>query len=153
MRKLNFKILLIFLFLLVFGRTEIFSQNEQNKDTSKYTFFLPDYVKLQFAGGIGFLSLGVGYTFFRQKLDVSYFYSYIPKKISSDDLHSVSLQFTTKLLRIKINKNINLLPLNIGWFIHHTFGEEYWIKLPSHYPNDYYWWSPGRTETAGTCAS
>jgi len=144
LRKLNFKILLIFLFLLVFGRTEIFSQNEQNKDTSKYTFFLPDYVKLQFAGGIGFLSLGVGYTFFRQKLDVSYFYSYIPKKISSDDLHSVSLQFTTKLLRIKINKNINLLPLNIGWFIHHTFGEEYWIKLPSHYPNDYYWWSPGR---------
>lgn len=142
LKKFHFKILLIL--FLILGRIQIFGQKINIKDSLKYEFLLPDYVKLQFAGGIGFLSIGAGYTFFKQKLDVSYFYSYIPKKVSIDDLHSVSLQLTAKLLQIKITEKITFLPINFGWFIHHSFGEEYWIKLPSHYPKDYYWWSPGR---------
>jgi len=59
-------------------------------------------------------------------------------------LHSVSLQLTAKFFRFNAGKNIEVVPLNIGWFIHHTFGHEYWIKLPSYYPDEYYWWSPGR---------
>ncbi|MDZ7743895.1 MAG: hypothetical protein U5Q03_19720 [Bacteroidota bacterium] len=101
-------------------------------------------MKLQFAGGIGFLSMGPGYTFFKDKIDVSFFYGYVPRELSRDDLHSVSLQFTAKLLKFELNDKISLLPLNVGWFIHHTFGSEFWIKLPSNYPEDYYWWSPGR---------
>ena len=123
---------------------ETFSQVSINPDSAKYKRFVPDYLKLQFAGGIGFISMGIGYTFFKQKLDVSYFYGYVPKFFSTDDLHSVSLQLTAKLLRFKVNQNIELMPLNIGWFIHHSFGSEYWIKLPEHYPDEYYWWSPGR---------
>jgi len=110
----------------------------------KYDWLLPDYVKLQYAGGIGFLSAGVGYTFVHQRIDASFFYGYVPKGIAIDDLSSVSLQFTAKLVRIRLSENYQLLPLNLGWFIHHTFGSEYWIKLPSHYPPEYYWWSPGR---------
>jgi hypothetical protein len=105
---------------------------------------MPDYVKLQFAGGIGFLSAGVGYTFFKNKMDITFFYGYVPEFAAADDLHSVSLQFTSKLLRFKINNNTELMPLNVGWFLHHTFGSEYWIKLPAHYPEKYYWWAPGR---------
>ena len=134
---------IILLILLVTG-VEAFGQVSQNSDSTRYKQFLPDYVKLQFAGGIGFVSLGVGYTFFKQKLEVSYFYGYVPKFVSTDDLHSVSLQLTAKLLRFKVNKTVELMPLNFGWFIHHTFGSEYWIKLPSNYPEKYYWWSPGR---------
>lgn len=129
--------------MLVAG-VETMGQVSQNSDSTRYKKFLPDYVKMQFAGGIGFLSVGVGYTFFKQKLDVTYFYGYVPKFVSTDDLHSVSLQLTAKLLQLKVNKNIELMPLNFGWFIHHTFGSEYWIKLPDHYPDEYYWWSPGR---------
>ena len=113
-------------------------------DSSKYKIFLPDYVKMQFAGGIGFLSTGVGYTFLKDRMDITFFYGYVPKFAATDDLHSVSMQFTSKLLRFKIGKNAELLPLNVGWFLHHTFGSEYWIKLPAHYPAEYYWWSPGR---------
>lgn len=129
--------------MLVAG-VETFSQVSKNSDSVKYKRFLPDYVKLQFAGGIGFVSMGFGYTFFNQKLEVSYLYGYVPKFVSIDDLHSVSLQLTAKFLRFKINPDIELMPLNFGWFIHHTFGSEYWIKLPSNYPENYYWWSPGR---------
>ncbi|HUW07977.1 MAG TPA: hypothetical protein VMW01_17190 [Williamwhitmania sp.] len=143
LKLLSFKVLLLSsLFLL--GNGDTYGQFSHSNDSTKHWDFLPDYVKMQFAGGIGFLSMGVGYTFFNQKLEVSYFYGYVPEFVSTDDLHSVSLQLTVKLLRYKVNKNIELVPLNVGWFIHHTFGSEYWIKLPPHYPKEYYWWSPGR---------
>ncbi len=143
LKQWNFKIALIILLIPVFNQA-VYSQEIQKTDSIRYEKFLPDYVKSQFAGGIGLLSVGFGYTFFKQKLEVSYFYGYVPKWVAIDDLHSVSLQVTAKLLHYKINKNIEILPLNFGWFIHHTFGNEYWIKLPSHYPSEYYWWSPGR---------
>ncbi|OFY48313.1 MAG: hypothetical protein A2W85_10085 [Bacteroidetes bacterium GWF2_41_31] len=123
----------------------IFINNTQAQSrVGRYDWLLPDYVKLQYAGGIGFLSAGVGYTFVHQRIDATFFYGYVPNGIAIDDLSSLSLQFTAKLIRIRLSENYQLLPLNFGWFIHHTFGSDYWIKLPSHYPPEYYWWSPGR---------
>ncbi|GAB1417344.1 hypothetical protein MASR2M12_01090 [Bacteroidales bacterium] len=110
--------------------------------------FVPDNVKLQFAGGIGFISIGAGYTFFNEKLDISYFYGYVPSFVSVDDLHSLSIQLFVKPFRIPAWDGIEVFPLNFGVFFHHTFGNEYWIRLPSHYPKDYYWWSPGRNAGA-----
>jgi len=139
-----FKIVLIVILGHLFNPLDSYAQYSQKNDSAKYARFLPDYVKLQFAGGIGLLSAGFGYSFFKEKLEVSYFYGYVPKGVSIDDLHSVSLQITAKFLRFKVNPNIEIVPLNVGWFIHHTFGNEYWITLPAHYPDEYYWWSPGR---------
>jgi hypothetical protein len=130
--------------ILLFSGMATYSARGWNPDSTKFGKFLPDYVKLQYAGGIGFISLGPGYTFLRQKIDVSFFYGYVPGAFTIDDLHSVSLQFTAKLIRIKTNAGIEILPLNLGWYLHHTFGKEYWVKLPDNYPKGYYWWSPGR---------
>lgn len=143
-KQLCFKIVLAVALGHMFNPTETCAQYSQKNDSAKYARFIPDYVKLQFAGGIGLLSAGVGYSFFKEKLEVSYFYGYVPKSVSIDDLHSVSLQVTAKFWRFKVNPGIEIVPLNVGWFIHHTFGNEYWITLPSHYPAEYYWWSPGR---------
>jgi len=144
---MRFKQLYILIVVLTLSVSSLSAQGNnivKPKDTTTWNKFIPDYVKLQYAGGIGFLSAGVGYTFFKQHLDVSLFYGYVPKWFTVDDLHSISLQFTAKLFRIKASKNIEILPLNIGWYIHHTFGSEFWVKLPDNYPDGYYWWSPGR---------
>ncbi|MDA3779244.1 MAG: hypothetical protein PF487_03275 [Bacteroidales bacterium] len=142
---MNFKVFLIFVFTFLYSSTDSYSQPEYKVDSFAYKKFLPNYVKLQFAGGIGFLSTGVGYTFFDRKLDLTFFYGYIPKYVTADDLHSVSLQLTVKLLKYKILKNVEILPLNFGFFGHHTFGNEFWVKLPNNYPDNYYWWAPGRS--------
>ena len=138
------KIILIVLVSLVLVSSSAYSQTLQKTDSVKYKKFLPDYVKLQFAGGIGVLSTGIGYTFFNEKLDISFFYGYIPKSFTVSDLHSVSLQSTFKFFKMKVHNKIEILPLNVGWFAHHTFGNEYWVILPDNYPEGYYWWSPGR---------
>jgi len=102
LKQLNFKIVGIIILLMLAAGVKTFGQVSQNSDSARYKKFLPDYVKIQFAGGIGFVSMGVGYTFFNQKLEVSYLYGYVPESVSTDDLHSVSLQLTAKLLRFKI---------------------------------------------------
>jgi hypothetical protein len=130
--------------MLLFASTSVSAQEMKQEEKSKLHNLIPDYVKLQYAGGIGFMSAGVGYTFFKQRLDVSMFYGYVPKAFSIDDLHSISLQLTAKLLHIKLNDKLELLPLNFGWYAHHTFGNDFWVRLPDKYAKDYYWWSPGR---------
>jgi len=140
--RLNKYGIILGIFLLM--SPTIIGQESPNIKTQKLRPLIPDYAKLQFAGGIGFLSLGLGYSFFKEKLDISFFYGYVPKSFSINELHSISLQSTFKFFSIKTKHNIEILPLNIGWFAHHTFGGEYWIKLPDNYPEGYYWWSPGR---------
>lgn len=141
---MSFKLLHIIALIVLIGVTETNAQESNTTDSTQQCRLLPDYVKLQYAGGIGFLSAGVGYTFIDHRIDVSVFYGYVPTWFTVDDLHSVSLQFTAKLIRIKASETIEILPLNIGWYLHHTFGNEYWVKLPDNYPDEYYWWSPGR---------
>ncbi|MDD3132262.1 MAG: hypothetical protein RBR47_04110 [Bacteroidales bacterium] len=137
---LHFKYLMFLAFVLA-----MFTTSRSQTLSPKADLLLPDYVKLQYAGGIGFMSAGVGYTFIKDRLDVTFFYGYIPAQLHTKTLHSVSLQFTAKLIKIPLSDKYQLLPFNFGWFIHHTMGNEYWIKLPAHYPSQYYWWSPGRT--------
>ena len=144
LKHMSYKVVLIIVFTMALSISATYGQVSNKIDSAGYSKFLPDYVKLQYAGGIGFLSAGVGYTFVDHKIDISLFYGYVPSKFTIDDLHSVSLQFTAKLIRIKASKNIEILPLNIGWYLHHTFGSEYWVRLPDNYPKGYYWWSPGR---------
>jgi len=143
LKHTNYKIIIVLVLALTLSFNS-FGQEKESKDSSKYKMFLPKYVKLQYAGGIGFMSIGVGYTLFKNRLDVTMFYGYVPKVFSITNLHSISLQLTGKLLKFDINENIQILPLNFGWYAHHTFGEEFWITLPDKYSKGYYWWSPGR---------
>jgi hypothetical protein len=143
-KPIRFSAIYLFAIIFLLGSFQIHAQELQQDKKGKLHYLIPDYVKLQYAGGIGFMSVGVGYTFFKHRLDVSMFYGYVPKAFSVDDLHSISLQLTAKLLHFKLNDKLDLLPLNFGWYAHHTFGNEFWITLPDKYADDYYWWSPGR---------
>jgi hypothetical protein len=143
-RHIIFKLGLVLAFAFFLNQSQSIAQENTPKDTSRCSMLIPDYIKLQYAGGIGFMSAGVGYTFFKERLDVTMFYGYVPKTFGITDLQSISLQLTVKLLKYKINDNIEILPLNFGWYAHHTFGSEFWVTLPDKYSKGYYWWSPGR---------
>ncbi len=134
--------LLVFFLLTSIGG---FAQKVNTQGTSSKIVrkLIPDYMKLQFAGGIGFISSGIGYTFFNNRLDMSFFYSYLPSKITVNDLHSISFQLTAKPIKLSFKNDIIIYPLDIGVFTHHTFGSEFWVKLPNKYSKGYYWWYPG----------
>ncbi len=65
-------ILIVPIILLVFVKS--FAQDKDSiQDKSWYT---PDYVKMQFAGNIGFLSVGAGYQLFNDLLYTELLYGF-----------------------------------------------------------------------------
>lgn len=136
--------IIAFIILLIFA-LGIMNAKAEEPNSKSLEFLYPHHYKIQFAGGIGLVSAGLGYDFFKERVDISYFYGYVPEWFSEEDLHSVSLQLSGKPFKFDMNPKFDYYPLNIGIFIHHTFGEEYYLTLPDHYPENYYWWSPGRT--------
>jgi hypothetical protein len=142
LKQVRFKILLKLLFLLL-HQNSVHSQEPSVPVTEEESRLMPDFVNLQFAGGSGFLSAGVGYAFVNKRIDLSLNYGYVPAFVSSDVFHMLSFKLGAKLLRFKVGENLELFPLNLGILIHHHIGREFWIKLPAHYRYNYYWWSPG----------
>ena len=142
-RQLHFKKAGAFILIFILYQNQVSSQILHSSDSSGSKRFLPDYLKVQFAGGTGFISAGIGYSFPKQHIDVSVIYGNVPKFISTDLLHIVSFQVSGNILKYKIKNKFEFYPLDIGFIIHQNFGSGFWTKLPSYYPDKYYWWSPG----------
>jgi hypothetical protein len=101
--------------------------------------FIPDHARLQFAGNIGFLSVGLGYNFGKSyELTVMYGIQNEFFGNSKETVKTLALKNTFNLYNsFHIYKNISFIPtagLSINWgFTNNTFR-----KLPKHYPNKYY---------------
>ena len=63
---------MIIFFLLV--KPETISAQKKSSNISP-----PDHLMIQYAGGIGFMSIGAGYSNKNQKLEADFYYGYLPK--------------------------------------------------------------------------
>ncbi len=101
--------------------------------------FIPDHFRLQFAGNIGFISLGLGYNFGKSyELTLMYGLQNEFFGNSKESVRTLALKNTFNLYNsFHIYKNISFVPtagISINWgFTNNTFR-----KLPKHYPNKYY---------------
>ena len=98
----------------------------------------PDHIKLQYAGGIGFLSLGSGYENRRKNLQADLYYGYVPEKLGGVDLHIITGKFTWLPIRTKKWKQLHIRPLTTGLAISYTPGNQYFLFDPENYPYNYY---------------
>jgi hypothetical protein len=103
--------------------------------------FLPDHCKLQFAGSIGFLSTGIGYTFLNNRIDLELYYGFVPSFAGNYFLHSVTLKNGYHFLRKKLKHTWSITPLSIGLFTNYAFGDQFYLFLPKNYPDGYFFWS------------
>ncbi len=100
--------------------------------------YYPDHISVQYAGNMGFLSVGVGHSFLNHKLKTELFYGYLPKLIGGSNIHTISLKFNYKPWFIVINKNNKINPLSFGALVIYTLGDKYFLKQSRRYPDDYY---------------
>lgn len=111
--------------------------NTLSGQVKEKTNYLPDYIKLQFAGNIGFLSGGIGYQFFNQALYIEVLYGHVPKSISkSDKIRTISLKNTVPLYWL--NKGATSISPIAGFTISMESGNVSFIQLPDIYPKGYY---------------
>ena len=122
----------------------IHAQSDSLLERNKW--FHPDYAKIQFAGEIGFLSVGVGFKLFKkQNGELDLMAGYLPKPIGGDDIFTTAIKFAyLPWDKQVLNNQLTWQPLSLGAMLFHAWGERLnRIRDKELYPRGYYWWSPG----------
>ena len=99
----------------------------------------PTHAKMQYAGGMGVISTGVGWDYGkRRQWETDVLVGYLPARYAK----TFKLTFTLKQNYIPWSMSFNskwaLEPLCCGLYITTIPGEDFWKKEPGRYPNHYY---------------
>lgn len=100
----------------------------------------PDLYSAQYAGSIGTYSVGAGYLFWSERGQLDVFAGHYISR-ATEDLFTVTVKYAySPWPRIPVGERWSVSPLSTGLSVSYTMGRYVW--WPSHYPPDYYWWSP-----------
>lgn len=99
------------------------------------------HFKLQYAGGIGFISPGVGIAHSQQKVETDLFFGYAPKWLAGDDIFMLTFKNTYFPFKKELDQlGMTIYPLSAGIFLNYTFGSQFGNFWSDKYPKGYYWW-------------
>lgn len=109
-------------------------------------WYKPNYINVQYAGNIGFLSFGAGYFIFKPHFfSVDFVYGYAPSSKTAVDIHNIMLRLCFKMPNYNIfafkqsQINLSWRPIfaNIG-ISEQIHNSNTWKRLPKFYPKGYY---------------
>lgn len=130
------KILQTFLFFVFTQFT--FAQEDLSLESTKQESkcYSPDYLKMQFAGYIGFVSFGAGYSWWKDKAQSDIIYGYVPEYRGNARIHTFTQKNSFRL--INFNKPAYEFSMFTGFSVSFEPGQHSFVKLPSKYPDGYY---------------
>jgi hypothetical protein len=99
---------------------------------------VPDHLKLQLAGDVGFLSPGAGYGWFGRRLEADLFLGWVPAAIDGADVFSITPKVTWAPLRLDAGRGWEVRPVTAALQLTYTFGHDYYLLLPERFPANYY---------------
>ncbi|HYG38703.1 MAG TPA: hypothetical protein VD908_08795 [Cytophagales bacterium] len=105
-------------------------------------FLIPNETIVQYAGSIGYFSLGAGYKIFKNNRgNIDFNYGYVPAS-KGGKLNILTTKFSYKPFEIRIKNWAKIYPFNPGIFITYTFHKNLGLSFPpDQYPKGYYFWS------------
>ncbi|WP_026462622.1 hypothetical protein [Adhaeribacter aquaticus] len=138
---MKLKYLPLFIFsLLVLRAHSGKAQDSQNSNTDR-PWYLPDHVAIQFAGNIGLLAVGPGYSYLRDKVDTEFLYGITPGFETNTSIHIITAKTSYHPVLWEFKNGIMLEPLKIGTGISYSIGRQFHTTWPARYPDGYYWWT------------
>jgi hypothetical protein len=100
-------------------------------------WFSPDYIPLQYAGNIGWLSAGIGYRARKDNYQISLVYGYAPPSVSGLHIHMITAKNIIHLYKLRLREKDTLIPYGaVG--VNLEIGGESFFMLPSNMPEKYY---------------
>lgn len=120
---------------LLISNLTVFAQTDSLFHKRKW--YLPTGITIEYAGGFGMLSAGGLFTPLK-KTEVGITVGYTPPSYGNIWTANVLVSYTT--FRIKLNKQFTFYPLKVGAFVNFNFGKNSYLKWPSNYPDNHYWW-------------
>ncbi|MFC6996638.1 hypothetical protein [Rufibacter roseus] len=129
----------LFFFLLI-GLLSVQTNAIAQSQAVQEEEYSPYYLKGQFAGSIGLISVGVGKQSFNRRLESDISFGYLPKKFGGDRLYTAAFKSTFFPIKPIEVKAVNWQPLSMGMQISYTFGSDYFAseRFLARYPNRYY---------------
>lgn len=102
-------------------------------------WYVPDQSKLQLAGWLGFVSPGVGYSWFDRRVEADLFFGWVPPPIGGEHIVSLTSKLTWLPLRLGDPERLTVHPFTLSMQVTYTLGSEYWVFEPSRYPTENYY--------------
>ena len=104
---------------------------------------IPDHYKMQFAGSIGMVSAGTGWTYGKKlQWETDLILGFLPKFESEHHkvVFTVKQSYVPWKLRIKESPWV-VQPLSCSLFLSSVLNEKFWTREPDRYPKGYYGFS------------
>ena len=137
MKALYIKLLWLLVFLIpALGQ----AQDSFTSNTTR-PWYYPDHAVVQFAGNIGLLSAGPGYSFLRDRVDAEALYGLVPGFEGRTSIHILTAKFSYRPWKINLKSGYLLEPLKLGTGISYSIGPQFHTTWPGRYPDGYYWWT------------
>ena len=147
MNLLNIKKILMGLFVCFFtlvGHAESVEETNRYKKRVEgyqnlWESLMPTYTKLQYAGGMGLMNVGFGWSYGKNhQWETDVFLGFIPRYSSDNAKMTFTLKQNYIPWRIKLNDTFTFEPLECGLYFNTVFSDEFWTKEPDRYPKGYY---------------
>ncbi len=109
----------------------------------RWEALIPTHLKLQYAGNMGFMSVGFGWDYGkRNQWETDLLFGYLPKYDSDRSKVTFTLKqnyipWSTRLWK----SDFDFEPLTCGLYLNTVFGDEFWTEEPDRYPKGYYGFS------------
>jgi hypothetical protein len=100
-------------------------------------YLIPKTVQLQYAGDMGLVSIGAGYTFMQDKGAVNFIYGYLPEWVNGVEVNTIAVKGTFQLLPITINSKLTTSTY-VGTAVLRCFAHNTYVNFPSYFPHKYY---------------
>jgi hypothetical protein len=99
---------------------------------------VPDYVKIQTGGFLGAFQVAVGYSIWKDRLNIAAQYGYSPKWNGTPPYHLFAGTLTIRPLRIDAGPRLFVVPVYVGGGMMFASGPNIFIEQPAVYPAGYY---------------
>lgn len=97
---------------------------------------IPTHLKLQYAGGMGFLSTGVGWDYGqRGEWETDFMVGFLPACYSDELRATFTLRQNYIPWSVRVGKRLDLEPLACALFLNLISGNEFWNREPGRYPH------------------
>lgn len=144
MSRSNFK-QTILLALCILAGMSAGAQETRRLDGREHTGYtgwertIPTHIKAQYAGGMGFLSLGCGWDYGRKKRwETDLLVGFLPGAYSDRTHMTFTLRQNYIPWSIRCCDRFAIEPFACGLYFNLIAGEDYWVREPDRYPGGYY---------------
>ena len=120
--------------------SQVIYANRLQRYKKGWASLIPQYQKIQYAGSMGLISLGIGWDYGKkEQWETDLFWGYLPRFEGERGYMTMTLKETYIPWKMELEKGCcQLFPFSVSLYVNKIFGEDFWSSEPDKYPNGYY---------------